>query len=169
MRVFTELFIDELRILVADKDYDVDVEVYPAGHPEGYPDHGFVFASAQLSNYLHVYGLGQTAEEALRELQSFVISMYELCMEDLPHIDNLDGKYQQEVYWWCDHWSYTKTYVPDRVADVEMSSHERWEEWQRRFEPSHIRFLVTDEFDDEEEEDATYTRKSGRKTKLTWL
>ena len=59
-------------------------------------------------------------------------------------------------------------YVPDRVADLEMSSHERWEEWQRRFEPSHIKFLITDEYD-EEEEDVTHTRRSGRKTKLSWI
>jgi hypothetical protein len=169
MRVFTELFIDELRILVADRDYDIDIYTYEAGDPEGSNEHPYVFASTTLSKHNWVYGIGGTAEEALQDLQEVVIMLYEVAMEDLENnLEHCHQSYIEQIKWWANHWRLTTIYVPDEVADLEPSSHERWEEWYRKYDPEHIKYMVTGEYEPEEE-NVTYTSAGGRKTKLSWI
>jgi hypothetical protein len=168
MRVFTELYIDELRILVADRDYEIDVCYYKAGDPEGDPHHDFIFVSTTLSEFAHVYGVGNTYEEAISDLQSVVMIYYEMAMEDLENLDECHPYQQEAIKWWMDHWRYTKMYVPDEVADLEMSSHERWEEWHRKYDPEHIKYMITGDYE-EEDENVTYTSTGGRKTKISWI
>ena len=170
LRVFTELFIDELRVLVADKNYEVDTYIYPAGDPEGDKDHQFVLCTIQFDKYTNAYGIGETPEEALLDLQSVVMRMYEVAVEDArtADLESYSSFYQEEVRWWSEHWVYTKMYVPDQVADLDETDWERWEEWYRRYDPEHIKYEVTGEYTLKEEHD-TYTSASGRKTKLSWI
>lgn len=170
MRVFTELFIDELRILVADQDYEVDTHIYPAGDPEGDKDHQFVFCEVQFGEYANAYGVGNTPEEALADLQSVVMLTYEVCTDDVRNADfeSFSPQYQKEARWWAEHWTYTKIYVPDHVADLDETDWERWEEWYRKYDPEHIKYEVTGEYTPKEE-NVTYTAAGGRKTKLSWI
>jgi predicted RNase H-like HicB family nuclease len=170
MRVFTELYIDELRILVADKDYKVDTYIYPAGDPDGDKDHQFVFCTIQFDGYANAYGIGETPEEALEDLQSVVMLMYEVAIDDLKTLDleSFCPSYQEQAEWWAKRWTYTKIYVPDEFADLDETDWERWEEWYRRYDPEHIKFEVTGEYTPKEE-NGNYTSASGRKTKLSWI
>jgi hypothetical protein len=134
MRVFTELFVDELRVLVADEDYEVIVEEIQAGHPYGNPNHGYFYAETHLHNYQYVYGVGNTPEQALQELATNVIMYYELAMQDVSSGGTFPESYQEQLDWWLEHWFYILDYVPDEMADLNMSTHEHWEEWSRKYE-----------------------------------
>lgn len=168
MRVFTELFIDELRILVADKNYEIDFYTYEAGDSEGFPDHGFTFACTQLDEHAFIYGLGNTPEEALVELQSMVILFYEVALDDSKDLTACTTLYVEQIRWWLDHWRYSKMYVPDEVADLDETDYERWEEWHRRYDPEHIKYMLTGDYEPEDK-NVTHTSAGGRKTKLDWI
>lgn len=170
MRVFTELYIDELRILVADKDYEVDTYIYPAGDPDGDKDHQYVFCTIQFGEYANAYGVGETPEEALADLQSVVILTYEVSMDDArtANLESYNKYYQEEVKWWAEHWTFAVVYVPDEFADLDEKDWERWEQWFRKYDPAHIKFELTGEHTPKEE-NVTYTSAGGRKTKLSWI
>jgi hypothetical protein len=168
MRVFTELFIDELRILVADQDYEIDFYYYAAGDPDGSPDHGYVMACTQLGEHAFVYGTGNTPEEALVELQSMVMLYYEVAIDDFRDLSKCHKRYVDEIKWWMDHWRYTKVYVPDEVADLDTTDYERWEEWNRKYDHEHVKYLVTGEYKPAERK-KIYVSAGGRKTKLDWI